>query len=695
MSLLKPSLLGITFIKNNSTPPSVLSLDAPASSDLVSSSLPVLAFGFDRLVDGYSGNTVRLKRLSDNTQQDFGFSSSTGMFDMSAVDTWRSSADVDIVYFLDQVSGSSKQLATVSGTTVAFVRSNVVSRFGTTMDTSTSQLTRSTTLGGVGANMGTVGALQLLNSGINVSTAGCEFHMLWSPNNRKKSTLDTTDPLPGGTTTRENVLCYGLNNTNQFFHYLAGGTTYDLVRVQSGGAQIQPTNLNMANHRWKAKSQWVTSYLLGNSGYSEYTSGRSAKTTSYAAGTTTAIQGGSLDNGALSIGAVFSGSTTALGTTNRGDFIFGGIIVTKPLTVSQRWMLQAKFSAVGQQHRIKPKSVIEGYFDEIMLMKDADSNGLVAGKKGQTSIQFNKTAGAPNFTFGSPTVNEGLIGIKNPSVTNLDNSYQATNNFFANATTGTVVRLSFQETSSQNNALQWDVSMSAGDPRTDTRSEWSFALGYNHATPCMTTLPAGNYDTEDRIGGRCKADGTNFGVNAYESLSGGGGNQEHGKYNFNTVNRSFVHGETFGGYTWIDTTWAQTDVNRPFDLDGPVIPNVPEDISYGWRADHLALHIGTFEAPTGYSRGDSYATNKPKFLTAKGQSWVSGGAVQPMGHLDGSFARNPYASVKHSTDDHRIQSVPWQYAFQGTRVMWAFKAGEAFSSDKIEEVQVNAYKLIS
>ena len=670
-----------------------VALDPPVSSDLIAATLPVMAFGFDRMVEGYVGNTVRLKRASDSGEQNFGFALATGIFDMAAVNAWRAGTDVDVVYFLDQMD-TAKQLATVAGTTVAFIRADVVQRFGTLFNAADSSLTRSATLGGVGANMATVGALQLLNSGINVSTAGCEFHTLWSPNNRKKSTIDTTDPVAGGTTTRENILCYGLNNTNQFFHYLAGGTTYDLVRVQSGGAQIQPTNINMANHRWKAKSQWVTSYLLGNSGYSEYTSGRSCKTTAYAAGTATAIQGGSLDNGALCIGAVFTGASTALGTTNRGDFVFGGIIVTKTLTPLQRWTMQAKLSAIGQQHRIKAKADVEAYFDELILMKDATAGGLVAGRKGQTSIQFNKTLGSPTSVFGSPTVNEGLIGIKNPSVDNLDNSYQATNNFFATAISGTVMRIGFQENSTQNGALQWDLSMSAGDPRTDTRSEWSFALGYNHSTPCMVTAVAGSYDTEDRIGGRCKADGTNFGVTAYESLPGGGGNQEHGKYNFNTVHKSFIHGETFGGYTWTDATWAQTDPTRPFDLDGPVIPNVPEDIQYGWRADHFALQIATFEAPAGYNRSDSYAVNKPKFLTSKGKSWVSGGAVQPVGHLDGSYARNDYSPVKHSADNHMIQTVPWQYSFQGTRVMWAFKAGEVFTPDKIEEVQVNAYKLL-
>jgi len=676
--------------------PSAVALDPPLTAAMLAAGLGVLAFSPYRLSENYLGSTIRLIRVSDGVEQDFGFDNVTGVFNDQAVHSWRDGSAVRPKEWICQITG--QRLAVVQGTQNLIEADGSVGRFGTDMAPLDGQLSRSPNKGAIGFNLAGLSALQLLNSGINVSIAGCEMHLLWSPNNRKKSTIDNTDPVSGGSTTRENIICYGANSTNQFFHYIAGGTTADLVRVQGGAAQAQPNGLGMPNHRWKAKSQWVTGYLIGNAAYSEYSAGRVTKSpTAYPAATATAIQGGSLDNGALCIGSVFSGATTALGTTNRGDFLFGGLIVTKALTPAQRWLLQAKLSAIGQMHRVKPKADIEAYFDEIVLMKNANGAGRVVGNKSKLTVDFDLTG---TQTAGTPTPNEGLIGIKNPNAATLGNSYKSTDNFFAEAITGTVVRLAYQEQNGSgtiDGGLQWDIAMSAGDPKVDTRSEWSFGLGYNHATNCLWTKPAGSYDG-GRGGNRKTSTGADFGVGLYEAQSGGGGNQEHGKYYPNTVNRSFIHNESFGSpnpYTWTDATWAQTDPARPFDLDGPVIPNCPDDISYGWRANHLALHIGTFEAPAGYNRSEPFAVNLSKIVRAKGRSWVSGGAIQPMGHLDGSYARNDYTGVKHSADNHCIQSVPWQYQFQGTRVMWAFKAGEAFTAEKIEEVQVNAYKLVA
>ena len=89
------------FGQSGGSSPSVVSLDPPVESSISSDTYH--AYGFDRMVEGFSGDTVRLKRLSDNAESDFGFSSSTGKFDMAAVDTWRSSADVDVVHFKDQM----------------------------------------------------------------------------------------------------------------------------------------------------------------------------------------------------------------------------------------------------------------------------------------------------------------------------------------------------------------------------------------------------------------------------------------------------------------------------------------------------------------------------------------------------------------------------------------------------------------
>ena len=81
------------------TPPSTApSLDAPIPTTLLPKAYH--AFGFDRMVEGYAGNTTRLKRLSDNVEEDFGFNATTGIFDIAAVETWRDGADVDAVTLL-------------------------------------------------------------------------------------------------------------------------------------------------------------------------------------------------------------------------------------------------------------------------------------------------------------------------------------------------------------------------------------------------------------------------------------------------------------------------------------------------------------------------------------------------------------------------------------------------------------------
>jgi hypothetical protein len=194
-------------------------LDAPVTAAMVSSDLDIFSFGFDRLVEGYSGNTVRLKRLSDNATSDFGFDAASGKFNHAAVDTWRGSADVDVVQHFDQ-SGSASVLGAVG--TVAYVRSNVVKRFGTTVSPTDAQLTRSTTDGGVGADLGDdVGCYSLATSGI-VASAGVEFHLLCSHNERKAASNATAGDPFGANSVQEFLFSYGLNTNARIFHQISG-----------------------------------------------------------------------------------------------------------------------------------------------------------------------------------------------------------------------------------------------------------------------------------------------------------------------------------------------------------------------------------------------------------------------------------------------------------------------------------------
>lgn len=119
--MINPGIIGAASLGSINT---TLALDSPITTSL--SSATYYAFGFDRLVDGFSGSTVRLKRLSDNAESDFGVDSA-GVFNLAAVEAWRGGADVNMVYVYDQM-GSADKLITLG--TVAFIRSNVAKRFG-------------------------------------------------------------------------------------------------------------------------------------------------------------------------------------------------------------------------------------------------------------------------------------------------------------------------------------------------------------------------------------------------------------------------------------------------------------------------------------------------------------------------------------------------------------------------------------
>jgi hypothetical protein len=291
------------------TPPAVVALDAPASA--ATSSKNLLAFGFDRLVEGFAGNTVQLKELTGSTTRDFGFNASTGMFDLAAISAaggnWVS-ADIDVVQFYDQKGGA--KLLTAGGT-AAFRRSGVVKQFGTTLNATTAQLTR-TSLGGVGCDLAGAGHFVLAGTGTALSTLGAiEFHTLFSNNNRKIATTDSTDPVGGATSTLEWLFAYG-NNTNQRVNWqMAGAAAMGSSRIQTSATDLVNANFVPSSAgvgRWKQNQQNVISFGVTSTAMVSYGFGRRIQSTAANANNQTAIAAGTLDNATMVIGASFSGS---------------------------------------------------------------------------------------------------------------------------------------------------------------------------------------------------------------------------------------------------------------------------------------------------------------------------------------------------------------------------------------------------
>ena len=186
-----------------------------------------VAFGFDRLVDGYSSNTVNLRRSSDSANQAFGFDAN-GYFDVSAVVTWAAGSTVTVISFIDQVGGTKTFVATNPPT---FMTAGVVSRMGTNWNEATGLLTPSG-FGGVGVPLGTSGYFTLSSSGIQ-SGSGLEFHQMHQHLKRYGHTnqVNIGDGLDN---TRETLFSYGTGSTNHFIADYNNGSLREFISRPTG-----------------------------------------------------------------------------------------------------------------------------------------------------------------------------------------------------------------------------------------------------------------------------------------------------------------------------------------------------------------------------------------------------------------------------------------------------------------------------
>ncbi|MEH3108967.1 MAG: fibronectin type III domain-containing protein [Agrobacterium cavarae] len=716
--------------------PSVVALDAPVSASMVSAGKFVEAYGFDRLVEGYTGNTLQVQNLDNSAVVNLGFDPSTFAFNGAALPTNRKP--------LQMISqgGSGVPLALVAGSTLSLTRLGVVRD-------ANEQLTRTTDKGAFGIDLAAVDTLVTGALPISLSTGGYEIHLLWSPNNRKIASNDSTDPL-GGNNTRENIACFGTNSNNQMIAYMGGGTGTDFCRMQAGGQMNQTTGKGASGiYRYKAKSQHVTSYVMSATSFMEIEHGKITKNIALNAATTTAIQGGSMDNGVLGIGGVFSStSSAAQAATNRGNIVFSAVIITKSLTDAERFALQSKLAAIGQQHRVASVDTVKGYFDEIVDLRDTNTGtGRVTGKNAKLNVEFNVASGL--FSGGYTVPGVGATGLRSTS-TAVGASYLATDNYFADVLEGTVMRLSFWESNAQNTNLAWDLSMSNGGEQ--TAAGYSLLHGYHHSIPAFGSKPSSSIDTLPRVGTRLRADLTGFGAAPYDGI-----NQTLAKYNFIDGHLPMVYGETVSNYVFTKSTWENTDTGAsvtgdisgttlnvtavtsgtvkvgalitgagvaagttitalgtgtggtgtytvstsqtvsstsltagpPYLLDAPVYNPVADGVQYPFKPNQLQLHIATFAPPAGYNTSSPDPTT---FLGGSARSYVCGGGIDPVGHMDGSVAKATRIGVRHATSDHRVKSVQYQYAFQGTRCLWGF-AKRQLTEAEIETIQVNLYKL--
>ena len=653
-------------------------ITAPASSAL--SSKLYHAFGFDRLVEGYSGDTVRLKRLSDNTESDFGFNGSTGAFDMGSVDTWRSGADVDVVSFYDQ-SGNGAS-ADANGT-VEFVRSDVVQRFGTSWSSSNEELTRSTTQGGVGADLAGTGAIKISGTNIDVSGSGVEFAILGAMNTRKN--VAGSDAY-GGNNTTEYLFDYGTGNTLFYRHYFYSTFgTYGRFYYNGGTSD---TDSGGKIGIYKKYAQFVMGGRLNSTRFETTVHNAEDTLKTMGAANQAAVAGGAIDDGILLIGAHFLDGSGNANLSSSADMIFGGVVMTQSLNDDERFFLQAKLGAVGQQHLIESIDTLKAYFDDIILLKDASaSTGVATGINGKVSLSFNTgTVAEGTSTYVFNHLDEsGVRGIQSPD-SSQGNGFIASDSYFAGKTTGTIMSLHSLSVADANLFAAIEQSDNNGFSTSDNNR--SLSLGFDHAHPSMMAKVADDKDPGVITGTRRFANGTLIG----DQAGSGSANQAKGKYNRNTMHGNFDYPSTMNSYDYYEAAWRNEDPSSPLDIDAPTGHDVPQNEAFPYKAGQLLLQIATFEAPAGYNRADSAATREPYMLQSHNRSYL-GMTGTTIGHVIGDTAINDYGAVVDSVDNAKLCSSHWIAGFQGTLCAFAFLPDTALTMAQVQKINVNVWKL--
>lgn len=679
----------------------LVALDPPVDAAMVSAGKLVDAWGVARLVEGFANPIARVKELSGSTTLDVG-ADAQGALDEAALSAWQGAADFDLVQFFSQASGGK---ALVASGTAAMRRSGVYQRFACDLSETDGQLTRSAANGAIGINLAAIGNLTAAAINLVPSAGPVEIHILWAPNNRKKATNDSTDPIAGGTTAAEAIVAYGASVNARWFYQMAGAAAPGNTRVQTSASDTNNANWTMGSagsiYRWKKFAPHVNTFRLTATQNQQFSGGRRTQATTLVAASQSALAGGLIDGKTLHIGANFlNTSSDTASTTGRGDIIVGAVIITKDLTDLERTKLQAKLSALGQKHRVQNVSTIMGYFDKWFFAKDVvAASGNLQSSDGTLTHAY-ATAGTFDFAYVIPNI--GLKGIRSPTA-NAANKMAATSNYFSGVISGTLLSLHYNE--QVNNSLQYiwareDQSyISSG-----LASRGNLCIGFDHNAAGVITRWSYAKDIENLFLGRQKEAATasgfqEWGASIYEG-GGAGVNQSMGKYNVNCTHNNFTYNETFtdgATYTLTRTYWeTQADAlggAPPYKLDAPVFAPTPENLGAIYRNDCLMLHIANFEPPAGYDPGAAYATRKMQRLSGKVRSYLSVGLATTVGQFDGAFARNFNAGVADGGPNDYIQTTAFQQAFNGTRIAYAFRAGTPLTQAQIEEVKVNAYKL--
>ena len=667
---------------NTDTP----SLDAPINSALLNNNQDLHAFHLDRVVEGYTGNTVQLScATATPTTQDFGFDTN-GYFDIASVETWAGTTD-DIIALKQYDQTGNGGECNAEGT-IYFRQGGAYTRFGGDYDVNTGLLTRGD-FGSFGFNHAGSGVWKISNTTIPVSTDGVEAFVLTHMNTRKVEQptldIDKNGVSLGGNNNNEWTFSYGTGNNNYYGHrfFSTFGTFAHFDTLNQNSINDIGGNQNT----FPQYGQFIMHFKMNVTGAGIDIYGAEDTYKDAAANAITDIQNGELDNGFLLIGGSFANNVGDVGFGERANFTTGAILITKELNPKDSWIVQAKTGAIGQQHRLKSKTDIESLFDDALYMSNANTaNGQVTGINNKITLDWNEGTNAQgttttNFNHIEPLT--GLTGINIPDQ-NQANGFRATTNYFAGTISGTI--LGFGVADIPSNQLAYMFVQGQGDGFSTSSENRSLALGKDHNTPTFfTTAASPTRDPNIITGSRRDENGNSIGDKF--------GNQEMVKYNRNTAHSKVNINTNVDGYAgWTFDSLANNDPNAPYKFDAPISIPVQHNQAFREYNNIPLLQVATFEAPAGYDRSADQATRDALFLQAVNKSYL-GLTGSNIGHVQSDVAINNNASVVDSTDDARISSSHWFDNYEGTILMMAFIPDVVLTQTQIEEITVNLWKL--
>lgn len=677
----------------DSAAPAVVALDPVIDS--ATASKTQLAFGFDQLVEGYSGNTVRLKRTSDNAEEDFGLYSD-GTFHLIAALLWATGTDASIVKFYDQKGGAKELLAMSGGSasTLPFITSGAVTRLASSLNKTNGALTLSTTQGGVSCDISGGKYLELTSSGLAASS-GMTIHLLMTSQQRKKAANNLTDPAGLSANATGEVYCsYGLGTTNAFEYMATGGNYLHRVRRIATGASGTDQQITGGAHVVKASSLQIASVYTNGTNTGAYSFGKQYLNASTSAGNATANS--TFSNGTFRVGRRYPGQSGE--STTYANIYFGGVIITETLTDFERFKVQARLKQVAYQHR--RKSVQTGILDnvdDIVDWSEVDSGtGVVTGKNGNVSFTINTgtTIGgdSPAWTLDDACADWGINGLRSTGTTNLANGFVASTNYFMDTYAGCMFNLE-RRTSPGNDLCQImasgsNTSIAGLKAAAGTNDDWGIAQGYHHAEPNFYGRVYETVDTTDKTGTTAWGD---------EALD-----QARGKYLFNVPHSGPDHADgsistagtvvSEGGSYPPGTTVTWALMASDLGITAPTPEGATYDFTGGYFSDDsvLQMQYGAFDNGSAYDPDSPVAAD---MRTGTKRSYAVAFGTAPVGGMDFAYsAQEGEASCIHNDPNGRLQSMPYLSMYEGVRLLSGFMKAMP-DDDTIEEIDVNWYKI--